>query len=164
LIEFFLCLAKGLSIHTALQDVEVALALLHKKDCFAIGENFGLIVSLRKEEMMMNRKVVLAVALLFTISLGLAFVSVQSALAVECKAGYNFIGNTTTKVFHLPSCPSAKQISDKNAAFYKTCKGAMKSGYTPCKICKPGSASSSGTPGTTPTSPAPKATTNPTGK
>ena len=89
----------------------------------------------------MKKRGVFAVTVLFILSLGVAFLGVQGVKAVECKKGYNFIGNTETKIYHLPTCSAAKKLSEKNATFFKTSKGATKAGYTPCKLCKPDTAS-----------------------
>jgi methylphosphotriester-DNA--protein-cysteine methyltransferase len=104
----------------------------------------------------MNKRAIKIIAVLFIMSLGLAFLSASIAKAVECKAGYNFIGNTTTKIYHTATCPAAKKIAANNAAFYKTTKGAEKAGYTPCKTCKP---DTTGVTGKASASPSPKPTT-----
>ena len=50
----------------------------------------------------------------------------------------NYVLNTSSKKFHLPSCPSAEKIKSSNK---KVCKASrdelIKEGYSPCSSCKP---------------------------
>ncbi len=49
-----------------------------------------------------------------------------------------YVLNKNTHKFHYPSCPSAKQIKDKNRRdFYGTRSEAIEQGYEPCKRCNP---------------------------
>ncbi|MGI5824836.1 MAG: Ada metal-binding domain-containing protein, partial [Bacillota bacterium] len=46
-----------------------------------------------------------------------------------------YIGNKSTKKFHLKSCRYAAQISSQNVVYFKT--RAEAAGYVPCKVCNP---------------------------
>lgn len=49
----------------------------------------------------------------------------------------SYIGNKRTYTLHRPSCPLAKNISDKNKIIFRNRMDAIKIGYTLCKQCKP---------------------------
>lgn len=52
--------------------------------------------------------------------------------------GVQYILNTNTKKFHLPSCSSVKKIADKNKQVSTESREQLiKEGYSPCKICNP---------------------------
>lgn len=51
------------------------------------------------------------------------------------KAAY--IGNSRTKVFHLPYCRWAGEISPANRAAFRSRAEAVNGGYRPCKVCRP---------------------------
>ena len=49
-----------------------------------------------------------------------------------------YVLNTNSKKFHLPSCPSAAKISEKNREVYTGDREDLLAlGYDPCKICMP---------------------------
>ena len=49
-----------------------------------------------------------------------------------------YVINTNTKKFHLPSCSSVKDIKEKNKESYNGSKKWLTdNGYSPCGICKP---------------------------
>ena len=49
-----------------------------------------------------------------------------------------YILNRNTKRFHLPECPDAASISEKNRAEYTGARSALiERGYTPCSKCEP---------------------------
>lgn len=49
-----------------------------------------------------------------------------------------YILNTRSKKFHLPACPSVKEMSEKNKESYSGSREELLSeGYTPCGQCKP---------------------------
>lgn len=51
---------------------------------------------------------------------------------------HDFVLNTGSKKFHLPSCSGVKNIHAGNRQEYKgTRENLLKDGYTPCGICKP---------------------------
>lgn len=52
-------------------------------------------------------------------------------------AGYKYAASKNSKVFHLPGCRFANQISPKNLVGYKSRNEAINAGKRPCKICKP---------------------------
>ena len=50
----------------------------------------------------------------------------------------SFILNRASGIFHLPDCPSAGRIKERNkASFSGTREEAIALGYTPCRNCKP---------------------------
>ena len=50
----------------------------------------------------------------------------------------NYIVNKNTKVFHIPSCRSVKQMKDSNKmSFNGTRNEAISKGYRPCQNCNP---------------------------
>jgi DNA-entry nuclease len=50
----------------------------------------------------------------------------------------SYILNTSTKVFHYPSCSSVKQMSAKNTkSSVATRDEIIETGYRPCGRCKP---------------------------
>ena len=59
----------------------------------------------------------------------------------EPEAGFaepEYILNTSTKKFHVPSCGSAKQTTEKNRQEYTgTREDVINMGYAPCKNCNP---------------------------
>ncbi len=50
---------------------------------------------------------------------------------------YQYVGNKSSKKFHLPSCESVADMSDKNKVYFDSKKQASDEGYIPCKQCKP---------------------------
>lgn len=48
-----------------------------------------------------------------------------------------YVASKSGKTFHLPSCPSAKNIKPENRVEYKTRDEAIAAGLSPCKKCKP---------------------------
>lgn len=56
----------------------------------------------------------------------------------ETESQGEYILNTNTKKFHLPSCSSAEQISGENRESYSGSREELLSlGYDPCKRCEP---------------------------
>lgn len=51
------------------------------------------------------------------------------------QAGY--VGNANTKKFHLPSCSSVEDISEKNKVSFASREEAVAAGYVPCGRCNP---------------------------
>lgn len=52
-------------------------------------------------------------------------------------AVHKYVASKNSKVFHLPGCRFANQISPKNLVGYKSRNEAINAGKRPCKICKP---------------------------
>jgi hypothetical protein len=50
---------------------------------------------------------------------------------------YSFVASKNSKVFHKPTCRSARSISAANLVTYKTRDEALAAGKQPCKTCKP---------------------------
>lgn len=51
---------------------------------------------------------------------------------------YNYVLNINSKVFHYPTCASAKRISSQNRQdYYGKREDVIAMGYTPCKTCHP---------------------------
>ena len=48
-----------------------------------------------------------------------------------------YIGNTNSKIFHNPSCPSVKKMKSSNKITFYSRNSAINSGYRPCKNCNP---------------------------
>lgn len=48
-----------------------------------------------------------------------------------------YIGNSNTKKFHLPTCPSVSQMSDSSKVTFSSRDEAIADGYEPCKRCHP---------------------------
>lgn len=54
------------------------------------------------------------------------------------KSKQDYVLNTNTKKFHVPSCSSVKQMADKNREDVKdTRENILNRGYDPCKRCNP---------------------------
>ena len=52
--------------------------------------------------------------------------------------GQNYVLNTNTKKFHIPTCRSVKQMKDKNKKdFCGSREEVIAKGYSPCKNCNP---------------------------
>ena len=52
-------------------------------------------------------------------------------------AEHEFVASKNSKVFHKPTCSSAKRIKPGNIVTYGTRAKAAEAGKRPCKICKP---------------------------
>jgi len=50
---------------------------------------------------------------------------------------YKYVASKNSKVFHKPSCSSAKRIKEENLVGYRSRQAAIDAGKRPCKICKP---------------------------
>lgn len=48
-----------------------------------------------------------------------------------------YVGNSNSKKFHISSCGSVSNMSEKNKVFFKTANDAISSGYEPCGSCEP---------------------------
>lgn len=49
----------------------------------------------------------------------------------------DYIGNANTGKFHVSSCSSVKDMSEKNKVFFSSRDDAINQGYIPCKLCNP---------------------------
>ena len=54
-----------------------------------------------------------------------------------CGSSEKFIGNSSSKKFHKPACQWAQKISSSNRIAFSSRDEAVKSGYSPCKVCHP---------------------------
>lgn len=62
----------------------------------------------------------------------------EPSITKEEPQSTTYILNTNTKKFHIPTCRSVKQMSDKNKKEYTGSRGDVISmGYDPCKNCNP---------------------------
>jgi hypothetical protein len=61
------------------------------------------------------------------------FFIVCLSLAVDFK----YVGSSQSNKYHYPDCKWAKKISPKNLVTFVSAQEALKSGYVPCKVCKP---------------------------
>ena len=50
---------------------------------------------------------------------------------------FEYIGNTSSYVFHRSDCASVKDMKEKNKMYFITKTEAVLMGYTPCGACKP---------------------------
>ena len=48
-----------------------------------------------------------------------------------------FVGNSKTMKFHVETCRTIKNMNDSNRVKIATREQAVKSGYVPCKVCRP---------------------------
>lgn len=48
-----------------------------------------------------------------------------------------YIGNKSSKKFHYPWCTSVAEMKESNKVTLRSREEAIRSGYTPCKICNP---------------------------
>jgi O-6-methylguanine DNA methyltransferase len=55
--------------------------------------------------------------------------------------GMRFWGSATTHIFCYPTCRQARRISEEHRVLFKSEQDAFKSGFRPCKICRPAGAS-----------------------
>ena len=61
-----------------------------------------------------------------------------SSTSDNSKNKQDYVLNTNTKKFHIPSCSSVKQMADKNREDVKdTRENILNRGYDPCKRCNP---------------------------
>ncbi len=82
------------------------------------------------------KKLTIIMATLFLAAFMFVWLAGPAAAAAP-KAGYLFIGNSSSRIYHTNDCTSAAKISAANTVYFKTKKEALKAGYTPCKTCKP---------------------------
>ncbi|MEW6408645.1 MAG: Ada metal-binding domain-containing protein [Nitrospirota bacterium] len=54
-----------------------------------------------------------------------------------------FWASSKSNKYHYPTCKWAQKINPKNLIVFKSPEDAIKSGYIPCKVCKPPVASKS---------------------
>ena len=53
------------------------------------------------------------------------------------KSADYYVGNKSTKVYHMPGCGYVKKIKANNKVIFDSIKKASSAGYSPCKKCKP---------------------------
>jgi DNA-entry nuclease len=64
--------------------------------------------------------------------------SVESASGAEKEEQVDFILNTSSKKYHLPSCSAVEKMNEDNKETYNgTISWLKENGYEPCGICKP---------------------------
>ncbi len=68
---------------------------------------------------------------------GGADTSLSSEVSSADSSQHRYIGNKSSRVFHLGSCKSVNKMSDKNKVYFDSRKQAAESGYSPCGYCKP---------------------------
>jgi DNA-entry nuclease len=57
---------------------------------------------------------------------------------VGSDSNYNYVLNSNTKRFHLPTCTSVYDIKSKNIKYYEgNRENLINMGYIPCKACNP---------------------------
>jgi O-6-methylguanine DNA methyltransferase len=53
------------------------------------------------------------------------------------RAGYRYEGVRSTKIYCYPTCHHARRALEKNVVWLHDATEARKSGYRPCKVCRP---------------------------
>lgn len=53
------------------------------------------------------------------------------------KTSGTYVGNKSTKIFHLSTCRTVRRMSEKNKIFFDLRQEAIKLGYRACKVCHP---------------------------
>ena len=53
------------------------------------------------------------------------------------KAGIRYIGSDTTHIVCHPTCHHARRVTDRHRITFRSMDEAARSGYRPCKICRP---------------------------
>jgi O-6-methylguanine DNA methyltransferase len=53
------------------------------------------------------------------------------------RAGYRYEGVRSTKVYCYPTCHHARRAQEKNVVWLHDAADARKSGFRPCKVCRP---------------------------
>lgn len=80
----------------------------------------------------------LASGKLFYDALAMAPKEAQAAANPTTKPGQSYVLNTSSHVFHSPTCSSVDKIKDKNrSSAYGTREEIMARGYKPCGVCHP---------------------------
>jgi len=90
------------------------------------------------------KKLTITLAVIFLAAFMLAWAA-GPATAAAPKAGFLYIGNSNSKIFHTNECKAAAAISSAHAVYFKTKKEAIKAGYTPCRTCRPDRAKTTST-------------------
>ena len=49
----------------------------------------------------------------------------------------NYVGNSNSKKFHYPDCPSVAKMNPANRVIFSSRDEATSQGYVPCKKCSP---------------------------
>jgi methylphosphotriester-DNA--protein-cysteine methyltransferase len=63
--------------------------------------------------------------------------AVFSVTYLSLAADYKYVGSRNSDKYHYPDCKWAKKISAKNLLTFESAQEASKTGYVPCKVCKP---------------------------
>lgn len=92
----------------------------------------------------------------FTLCLLAVFVLFCGTVAVSATSSKSYVGNKSTKVYHMAKCPYVDRMLEENRVYFNTRDAAERKGYRACNYCKDGivgSGSSNGnyTPETKPT-------------
>lgn len=58
-------------------------------------------------------------------------------MIVPVALGAEFWGSSRSNKYHFPSCKWAQKISPQNLIKFSSPSDAQKSGYVPCKVCRP---------------------------
>ncbi len=48
-----------------------------------------------------------------------------------------YVGNKNTKKYHIVACTWAQKIAPRNRIEFSSAEEAQKSGFVPCKVCRP---------------------------
>jgi O-6-methylguanine DNA methyltransferase len=53
------------------------------------------------------------------------------------RSGVRYCGSDTTHIYCFPTCRHARRISDRHRVMFRSDADAARSGYRPCKVCRP---------------------------
>ncbi len=53
------------------------------------------------------------------------------------KAGIRYFGSDTTRIVCHPTCHHARRVTDRHLMTFRSMDEAARSGYRPCKVCRP---------------------------
>jgi O-6-methylguanine DNA methyltransferase len=53
------------------------------------------------------------------------------------RAGIRYIGSDTTRIVCHPTCNHARRVSDRHRMTFRSMDEAARSGYRPCRVCRP---------------------------
>lgn len=63
------------------------------------------------------------------------YAGIVAGAASSTTGGGGYVGSRTGKAYHLPWCPGAQMIAEKNRVYFNTAEEAEALGYAPAKNC-----------------------------
>lgn len=85
----------------------------------------------------MTKKKVVVLALLLALFLSACANQNRSTDNSAQQLAKAYVGSTSSDKYHRPSCEWAKKIKPDNAVWFSSPEEAKKTGYKPCKVCRP---------------------------